>query len=401
MRILLLTQWFDPEPTFKGLLFAKELQKEGHEVEVITGFPNYPGGKVYPGYKISLRKKENIDGIKITRVALYPSHDNSGIKRIINYISFAFMATMYGVFRQKKVDVMYVYHPPLTVGIAGKIISFFRRIPYVYDIQDLWPETLKATGMISNASALKLVEKVSNLTYKSATKLVVLSPGFKKMLVKRGVSEKKISVIYNWCDEQVLNIETEYPYEVDFPTGFNVVFAGNIGPAQALSSVIYAAEMLQKDEQNINFIFVGSGLSLEGIKKLTADKNLNNVYFFSRLPMNKIGSILKKADALLVHLKDDPLFSITIPSKTQAYMSVGKPILMAVKGDAANLITESKAGLVCKPENPESIAEAAVKLATMNKQDLGVMGVAGKHFYNEVNLSSGTEKFIKLFEEMT
>ena len=154
MRILLLTQWFDPEPTFKGLAFAQELKKQGHEVQVLTGFPNYPGGKIYDGYKLKLYQREVVEGISILRVALYPSHDSSVLRRIFNYISFAFMAMFFGIFTIKKIDVIYAYHPPLTVGIAAICIKFFRRIPIVYDIQDMWPDTLKATGMLNNDNIL-------------------------------------------------------------------------------------------------------------------------------------------------------------------------------------------------------------------------------------------------------
>ena len=159
-RVLLLTQWFDPEPTFKGLVFARELVRQGFEVEVLTGFPNYPGGKVYPGYRIQWLQREVINGVQITRVPLYPNHDQSAIKRVLNYASFAASATMYGVFMAKRADVMYAYHPPLTVGMAAALIKLFRRIPVVYDIQDMWPDTLRATGMLNNPKALDMVARV-------------------------------------------------------------------------------------------------------------------------------------------------------------------------------------------------------------------------------------------------
>src|ERR1700721_173058 len=136
MKILILTQWFDPEQTFKGLLFARELSARGHEVEVLTGFPNYPGGKVYPGYRIRLWIREQIDGINVLRVALYPSHSNSGFGRALNYISFALSAAVIGTALIRKPDLVYVYHPPITVGCAAAVISFFRNAPFVYDIQD-------------------------------------------------------------------------------------------------------------------------------------------------------------------------------------------------------------------------------------------------------------------------
>ena len=148
MRILFVTQWFDPEPTVKGLVFAKELAGRGHTVEVLTGFPNYPGGVIYRGYKLRLFQLETLDGISVIRTFIYPSHNSSRIGRAANYISFALSAAVAGLFLAKKADVMYVYHPPASVAFAAIIINLFRRIPFLYDIQDLWPDTLVATGMV-------------------------------------------------------------------------------------------------------------------------------------------------------------------------------------------------------------------------------------------------------------
>ena len=141
-RILLITQWFDPEPTFKGIVFARELVRQGFEVEVLTGFPNYPSGKIYPGYQLRWLQRETIDGVQVTRVPLYPSHDNSAIRRVANYTSFAAAALVYGLFGAKRADVIYAYQPPLTVGVTAALLRLLRRIPVVYDIQDMWPDTL-------------------------------------------------------------------------------------------------------------------------------------------------------------------------------------------------------------------------------------------------------------------
>ncbi|WP_159566743.1 glycosyltransferase family 4 protein [Budvicia diplopodorum] len=397
MKILLLTQWFDPEPTFKGLLFAKELQANGHEVEVITGFPNYPGGKIYDGYKIKFIQREYIDGIKVTRVPLYPSHDNSAIKRIFNYISFSFSATLYGIFGAKKPDVIYIYHPPLTSGVAGAVIGFFRRAPYVIDIQDLWPDTLKATGMVNNQKVLNIVQVVCNWVYHRATKIVVLSSGFKNRLIQSGQPENKISVIYNWCDESALDIDKSSRLPAE---GFNIVFAGNLGRAQGLDTVLLAAMDLSSNERRINFIFVGSGVVEDELKQTVKDKLIDNVYFIPRLPMKDIGGVLKEADALLVHLKDEELFSITIPSKTQAYMSIGKPVIMGGRGDAADIIIQADAGIVCEPENVESLKQAVICLSQLTENEIEKLGKNAEKFYlDEMSLSAGCKKFISVFDD--
>ena len=150
MRILFIIQWFQPEPTLKGLPFAQELVKLGHEVEVLTGFPNYPSGKLYPGYRIRFLQKEIIEGIPIIRVPLYPSHDTSGFRRILNYMSYAFSAALIGPWVVKKFDIAYVYHPPATVGLPAIALRFLRGLRFVYDIQDFWPDCLQATGMFKN-----------------------------------------------------------------------------------------------------------------------------------------------------------------------------------------------------------------------------------------------------------
>lgn len=400
MKILLLTQWFDPEPTLKGLVFAKELQRQGYEVQVLTGFPNYPTGKIYPGYKLKFKQTEFIDGIEVTRVALYPSHDSSVLKRIFNYISFAFMAALIGIFSTKKADVIYAYHPPLTVGVAAIFIKLFRRTPIIYDIQDMWPDTLKATGMLNNDRLLNFISIICQQVYKYVDHIVVLSPGFKKLLINREVPENKISVIYNWCDEEALESKTILKDEYDqlLSDKFNLVFAGNLGKAQSLDTLINVAQNLRHNPR-IQLVFVGDGTERYLLIAKVDELNLDNVVFIPRVPMSEVGGILKKADVLIVHLKDDKLFEITIPSKTQAYMAIGKPILMAVKGDALDIIKEAKAGAIAQPDDIESILEAINYLYNSSSSALIQMGENSRKYYiEEMSLEKSCKKFIEVFE---
>jgi colanic acid biosynthesis glycosyl transferase WcaI len=402
IRVLLLTQWFDPEPTFKGLVFARELVRQGFEVEVVTGFPNYPGGKVYPGYKIRWIQRERIDGVEVTRLPLYPNHDQSAIKRVLNYVSFAASALFYGLFRAKRADVMYAYHPPLTVGLAAGSIRLLRGIPLVYDIQDMWPDTLRATGMLNSPRALALVGRVCNWVYRRVDQVVVLSPGFKRLLVQRDVPESKIEVIYNWADESALTSPVGSLPE-NFPGGdrFKIVFAGNMGKAQSLDAVLDAALILQERGSRVCFVMLGGGVELDRLKTRTQDLALNNVVFLPAVPMAEVGTLLNAADALLVHLRRDPLFEITIPSKTQAYMAVGKPLLMAVNGDAADLVKQSNSGVTAESERPLALAEAAQCLADMAASELGAMGVRARQFYQEhLGLAVGAGKFGDMFHAL-
>ena len=403
IRVLLLTQWFDPEPTFKGLVFARELVKQGFEVEVVTGFPNYPGGKLYPGYKLRLLQRDVIDGVQVTRVPLYPSHDQGAVGRVLNYVTFAAASLFYGLFAAKRPDVIYAYHPPLTVGIAAALIRMFRRVPVVYDIQDMWPDTLRATGMFSNEKALKIVSMVCDWVYRRMDQLVVLSPGFKRLLIERGVSENKIEVIYNWCAEGSLSAPIGgLPGAFPGPDKFRILFAGNMGKAQALDSVLHAAELLQQKTAEVTFVFLGGGVEVERLQQLATNLALSNVTFLPAVPMSEVGSYLLAADALLVHLKKDPLFTITIPSKTQAYMAVGKPILMAVDGDAADLVRDGGCGKVAESENPQAIAEAALALMSASPDERNAMAENSRRFYQEkLSLKVGAGRFGEIFKRQT
>lgn len=402
-RVLLLTQWFDPEPTFKGLVFARELVRQGFDVEVVTGFPNYPGGKVYSGYKIKLIQRECIDGVQITRLPLYPNHDQSAIKRVLNYASFAASALVYGLFMAKPGEVMYAYHPPLTVGIAASLIRWVRGIPLVYDIQDMWPDTLKATGMLNNPLALALVGRVCDWVYKRVDQIVVLSPGFKRLLLQRGVPENKVKVIYNWADESAL-MSPVGAVPAAFPGAdqFRVLFAGNMGKAQALDAVLDAAAILQARGSRTSLVMLGGGVEVSRLKNRALERKLGNVVFLPPVPMCEVGTVLAEADVLLVHLRKDPLFEITIPSKTQAYMAVGKPLLMAVNGDAADLVRQAKCGLTAESENPQALADAVDALAAMPSDELKTMGENASRFYLEaLGLQVGADKFAALFESLS
>lgn len=398
----MLTQWFDPEPTFKGLLFARRLQELGHEVEVITGFPNYPGGKVYPGYRQKWLDKRVIDGVSVARVPLHASHNGSALGRVFNYVSFFLSSCAYGLFGAKRADIIYVYHPPITVGVSAAVIGFFRRTPFVLDIQDLWPDTLQSTGMLNSPKLLALAGSVCRWTYKRAAHLVVLSPGFRRVLLERGVEDHRLSVIPNWCDEAALTGHPATAPDTSYMDGlFNIVFAGNMGKAQALQPVLEAAQRVWEIDRSIQLVLVGGGVEVEALKDLARRLGLQNVRFVPRMPMNEVGTVLGRADALLVHLKDDPLFAITIPSKTQAYLAVGKPLLMAVRGDAADMIRLAQAGVTATPEDADSIAAAIVRLARMTAAERDEMGRNGARFYaGELSLAAGSQKFADLFRAL-
>jgi lipopolysaccharide/colanic/teichoic acid biosynthesis glycosyltransferase/glycosyltransferase involved in cell wall biosynthesis len=397
MKILFVSQWFEPEPSIKNLLFIRELVAGGHDVEVLTGFPNYPGGKVYPGYRIRPWMRERMEGIPVLRVALYPSHDKSGLHRAFNYLSFAFSASMIGSLLVHKSDVIYVYHPPMSVGLAAAVIGFFRRTPFVIDIQDLWPDTVAASGMLSNSAVLRLLSGLCNFVYRRAKHITVLSPGFKRTLAERGVPPEKIDVIYNWCDENAMRPKDGPATRLGSADRFSILFAGIMGFAQDIDSVLRAAQICQTAVPDAEFLFMGSGVDRPRLQRLAEEMQLKNVRFLPPRPMREMGDTFKGVDALLVHLKDDPLFRITIPSKTQAYLAAGKPIIMGVRGDAAELVKRSQSGVLCEPGNPESIAEAVKELVNAGSERLAAMGHNGRAFYDrELSISRGVEEFVRV-----
>lgn len=402
MRILFITHYFQPEPNFfTGLPFAKELVKRGHHVEVLTGFPNYPGGKIYDGYRVRMLQRETLEGVRVNRVPLYPSHDNSSFGRILCYSSFGFSASTIGTFAVRRADVAYVTQGPITVGMPACTLKWLRGIPFVFHIQDLWPDTLESTGMFSSKIGLRMVHLVCNFIYRCAAKIVVVSPGVKKLLMERGVPEEKIEVIYDWCDDsQIRRAEPneELAKSLGMAGRFNIVFAGNMGKAQALGSVLDAAKIVGSQQSTIQFVFIGSGVDVDSLKQKASDIGLKNVLFLPRRPISEIGAILGLADVLFVHLKKGPLYETAIPSKTHAYMAVGRPVLMGVKGDAADLVKKANAGLSCEPETPQSIAETALKFYAMPRAQLDTMGQNGKRFYEqELSFEIAATRLEKVF----
>jgi glycosyltransferase involved in cell wall biosynthesis len=402
LKILILSQFFQPEPQVKGMPFARALRERGHTVEVLTGFPNYPGGRVYPGYKVRLWQRETMEGVRVNRVALYPSHDNSPLRRVLNYVSFAVSAALLGPLLVKKPDVVYLYHPPPTAGLAALSLKLFRGAPFVHDIQDLWPDSVAATGMLNNVTALTLIRKWCAILYRHSAAIVVLSNGFRRTLIERGVPAEKIHVIPNWCDEQSscpAPRDEAAAKEQGLNDRFNILFAGTMGKAQQLDAVVDAAAICAAQNPKIQFVFVGGGTDRARLEQ--AAEGRSNIRFLPYRPLAEMPGLFALADALLVHLKRDPLFEITIPSKTQAYLAVGRPIIMAVSGDAADMVEASGAGVLAEPGNAESIASAALRLASMDVSQLREMGAAGRsYYYRELSLETATLRFEVLFRKI-
>ena len=407
MHILFIAHNFQPEPNvFFGLPLAKALKQQGHTVEILTGFPNYPAGKIYDGYKIKLRQKEMMDGIPVIRVPLYPSHNRSSIKRIISYSSLSMAQATLGITSVQKADVAYVCQGPATIGLPSVIAKWLRKIPFVYHIQDLWPDSLSATGMFDSKSGIKVLHKWCKFVYSQADQIITISPGVKELLCERGVPESKISIVYNWCDEQKLLpagdvSELSSEYADIFKDKFNIVYAGNIGKAQALESVINAAEIIRKKNSNIQFVIIGNGVDKNALQQKIIHEKIKNVVFLPQQPSSEINKFLNQADVLLVHLKETELFKITIPSKIQAYLATGKPIMVGVNGDAGDLVLKAEAGFSCQPENAESIAKTALEFYSLQASELKSIGTRGREFYkNNLSFEIALKKMNDIFEKV-
>ena len=377
MNIIVLSQWYPPEPESKIHLLARDLVARGHVVTSITGIPNYPTGEVYHGYGVRpWPQRETRDGVRVVRVPLYPDHSRSAVKRVLNYTSFAMSAAAFGPALSGPADVMWVFHPPLTVALPATVIATLRGIPFVYEVQDMWPETLAATGMVRSPRLLSAVNEVANRVYRRADRITVISPGFKRNLVGKGVPASKIEVIPNWADE-----ETYRPFERDDALAcecgmegkFNVLYAGNLGAAQRLGNVLDAAARL-RDLPDLQFVLVGDGVEERELRRRAAAEGLDNVRFLGRMPAHRIASLAAVSEVLLVHLKRDPLFEITIPSKTISALACGRPVLSVTVGDAAEVIEQAGAGLTCAPEQPAELSRCVRALYNMpaaTRQDLG------------------------------
>ncbi|TWH90533.1 glycosyltransferase involved in cell wall biosynthesis [Sphingobium wenxiniae] len=379
LRLLYISQWFEPEPILKGASFVKGLESRGYHVQSITGFPHYPHGKVYPGYRLTFHKHDMAGGVPVERVLLYPNHSRSSILRIVNYFSFAFSAGVFGALRSRQFDVAYVY-PPIPAALATAAVCALRRRPYVMDIQDLWPDSVVSSGMPGVRWMERAIHMLCRIAYRRAAMIVAQSQGIADRLIERGVPRDKIHVIYNWAHEDVPAPQIDQA-RYGFEGRFNIVYAGNLGIVQGLDTLIEATKIAARSVPNIRLTLIGNGVEADRLRDLIAHDGSDYVQLLPAVPRETIGDVLASADVLTLHLVRDPLFAITVPHKTQTYLSAGKPVLAAVEGEAARIVVESGAGLAAQPENSASIADAMVAFATMTPAEREAMGQRARDTY--------------------
>lgn len=382
MKILIVTQYFFPE-NFKSNDMAFELQKRGHCVTVLTGIPNYPAGKIFNGYGFFQKTQQIINGVRIIRSWLLPRGNGGGIRLFLNYFSWAFFASIraLSLAMEEKYDAIIVHEPsPITQFYPAWIVKKIQKSPIYFWVLDLWPESLHTAGGINNLFILSIFKKMVQSFYKASDKILISSKGFCSSIVEKGDFSNKLHYFPNWGEDTIANGSTEYKIP-PLAKGFRIVFAGNVGEAQDMNAIMHTALSL-KDNPNIKFIIVGDGRRLEFVREYINKHLLSKtVYLMGRFPIEAMATFFNRADIMLVSLKDNPIFNITVPAKIQAYMSAGKPIVAMLNGEGARLIEDAKCGVSVKAGDSTSLASEIQKLAALPKEELDKMGENGKIYY--------------------
>ncbi len=365
LRILFVSQYFYPE-NFKGNDIAFDLVNRGHEVTVLTAKPNYPDGKFYEGYGIFKKYAEVIQGVKVIRTPIYPRKNGRGVNIILNYLSFIVSSYLTCFFRlRNNFDLIFVQQlSPITVALPAIWMKKRCNVKMYMWVLDLWPESFVALGGIKNIFVLKIVDKLVRYIYRNTDVFFVSSKSFANSINLRQKKPNAIHWLPNWADEiQYANVN--FKSLPSFPKGFNVVFAGNIGDAQGLKFVLESAKLALE----INWIFVGSGRYLESLKSQIKSENIKNVFVFGRFPIETMDYFYENADAMLVSLDSNPVFSMTVPAKIQSYMSKGKIILGMLDGEGNSLINDLEIGIAVKSGDYVALAESAIKIKSLTKEE--------------------------------
>jgi glycosyltransferase involved in cell wall biosynthesis len=381
MKVLIFSQYFWPE-SFRINDVAKKLLAKDAEVEVLTGKPNYPSGEIFNGYKASGCQRETHQGININRIPLL-TRGNGGKRLALNYLSFVASGLLFApwMLRGKKFDVIFIYAPsPILQAIPALFLGWLKGCPVVLWVQDLWPESLSATGHVQNQVVLKLVKQVVRFIYRHTDLLLVQSRAFETP-VRALASTTPIAYYPNSVDDTFALPPSNEPPQVEgLGKEFSLMFAGNIGTAQAVEVIVEAASLL-KERADIHFVVLGEGSRWEWMRQEAQRQGLSNLHLPGRFPVETMPGFMQKASALLVTLADQEIFKATIPSKVQAYLAAGRPILACLNGEGANLVVAAGAGLAVPAENGRALAEAILHLYHMPQAEREAMGARGRLYY--------------------
>jgi len=397
MNILFVTQYFYPEE-FRGNDIVFDWIKRGNNVTVLTAIPNYPSGKTYKGYGFFKKRKEMVNGVNVIRVPVITRGNASGIRLMLNYLSFVISGSSYGFYLAltKKYDCVFVQQlSPVTIALPGIVVKKIKKIPLYLWVLDLWPESLTSAGDINNKFILIFFEKIVRFIYHNSEKILISSKGFKYSICKKGDFENKILYFPNWAEDiytQKLN------YSIPpLPDGFIIMFAGNIGEAQNFETVLEISKKLKYNKE-IKFVFLGDGRKKRWVEEFILREKLHETVFcLGRFPLKLMPAFFEKADVMLASLKDEEIFNLTLPAKVQAYMMSKKPIIGLMNGEGMELINESKCGYCVSPSNIDGFIECVTMMKNMNKNELQQLGENGFDFamryFNKVTIM---DKFHRL-----
>lgn len=380
----MLSIYHDPEPIPKTGELARELCERGHEVTVVTAFPHYPSGQLYPGFRLALWRWEDRSGIRVLRTFIYPYHGARSSLRILNYLSWM-VSSVQAAWLTPSCDVIYVWHPPLTVGVSAWILSKLKRAPFVYDVQDLWPESALASGLMKEGRLVDILYALARWVYRRAPRILVVSAGAADHLHNAGVPASKVTVAPHWVDTADFNRPHTRDARAEFGWGdrFVVMFAGNLGMVQGLETVIDAAAVLQESSPGVLFVLVGDGAARAGLEQLVTRRGLSNVVFAGRHPASDMPAFFAAADVLLVHLRRSEIADHAIPTKILSYMAAARPIICGTGGAAAEVVNAAGAGIVTPPGDAAALAVAVQHLGALPEGDRDRMGRRGRAYLDQ------------------
>lgn len=404
LRILIVTQYFWPE-NFQINHLARALRQLGHEVTVLTGKPNYPSGRLFQGYSVFGNRLDSHEGIPIIRVPLLARGAGSGLRLALNYVSFMLAASTAAVTRVKgDFDVIFVYQPsPVTVGIPAIAAKWKKRVPILMWVQDLWPESVVAAGGVRSKLVYSILERLTRYIYRRCDKILVQSQAFRPSVEKVGADPERIVYLPQSVDALFRPIQPEEAHlpNVSLPDGFRVLFAGNVGHAQGLETLLEAAEILRK-QPDIHWIVVGDGRRFEWLREQVRDRSLGDrIHLVGRYPENEMPHFFAHADALLVTLRQAPIFALTIPTKVQAYLASGRPIVAGLDGEGARIVSEAGAGETAPAGDAEALARAVLNLYRLTPAERSAMGFRAVT-YSRTHFSRDrlVDELVKLMREV-
>ena len=384
MRILVVSQYFWPE-NFRINAIVESLVKRGIEVEILTGKPNYPEGSITSGYCAWGCQREQWQGATLHRVPIFPRGRNSRMRLLLNYLSFIFFGLISGswLVRKRQYDVIFVYGlSPILLAIPALFIGWLKGKKVIIWVQDLWPESLSATGYIRNRFIIGAVRQVVRFIYRHADLLLVQSMAFEEP-VRALASDTPIVYYPNSVDDTfAVPAKGESPKIPRLGEEFSVMFAGNIGAAQAVGVIVEAASLL-KEHADIHFVVLGDGSCREEMLLAAQQRGLTNLDLPGRFPVETMPGFMQKASVLLVTLADQPIFTATVPNKVQAYMAAGRPIIACLNGEGARLVVEAGAGLATPAEDAKGLAETILRLYRLTPGERETMGDNGRRYYQE------------------